>query len=241
MHSSKKLNYFNNMSKEKFLQSSIGKKLVMGITGLFLISFLLVHCFINALIFFNDGGETFNSGAEFMAKNYLIRTMEIVLFVGFLVHIFQSLILTLQNRKARPVKYAVVNGKANSKWYSRSMGFLGTIILLFLIIHLRHFWVESRFTDHIAHSEATKLPGQETLFAEMKEVFEQLWVVILYVLACVSLAYHLLHGFQSAFQTLGLNHKKYTPIIRLSGIAFSIIIPLIFAAMPITMYLEIIK
>ena len=161
-------------------KSSLGKKLVMGITGLFLISFLMVHCFLNSLIFINDGGETFNLGAEFMAKNWLIRAMEIVLFGGLLWHIIQAAILTRQNKKARPVAYAASNPSANSKWYSRSMGLLGTILLIFLIIHLRHFWVVSRFTDEITS-------GRETLFNEMKEVFSQLWVVVLYCLAMVSL------------------------------------------------------
>jgi succinate dehydrogenase / fumarate reductase cytochrome b subunit len=224
-----------------FLSSSIGKKLLMGITGMFLITFLLVHCFVNALIFFNDGGATFNKGAEFMGTNWIIRAMEIVLFVGFLLHIVQALILTLENRKARPIQYAAFNGKANSTWYSRWMGLLGTLILMFLIIHLKHFWVLSRFTDHIAHSEEAKLPGQETLFTEMKEVFENPIVVVVYCLAMVSLAYHLLHGFQSSFQTLGLNHKKYTPWIKKIGLVFSIVIPAVFAAMPIAMKLGLIK
>jgi succinate dehydrogenase / fumarate reductase cytochrome b subunit len=201
----------------------------MGLTGLFLITFLIVHCGINACIFFNDGGETFNMAAEFMAHNILIRTMEIVLFIGIIIHIVQSLILTLQNKKARPVEYAVNAGNANSKWYSRSMGLLGTLILLFLIIHLKHFWVVSRLTDEITS-------GRDTLFGEMKEVFSELWVVILYCAAMVSLAYHLMHGFQSAFQTMGWNHPKYMPVVRATGFWFSIIIPIIFALMPIAIY-----
>ncbi len=227
-------------SNSGFLKSSIGKKFVMGTTGLFLITFLIVHCFINMLIFLNDGGETFNKGAEFMGTNWLIRTMEIVLFLGLILHMVQALTLTLENRKARPVQYAQVAGAANSTWYSRSMGLLGTLILMFLIIHLKHFWVPSRFTDHIAHNEYEKLPGQETLYHEMLEVFENPIVVVVYVLAMISLAYHLLHGFQSAFQTLGLNHKKYTPMIKKCGVAFSIIISVLFAAMPIAMYLKLI-
>ncbi|MES2780815.1 MAG: succinate dehydrogenase cytochrome b subunit [Bacteroidota bacterium] len=218
----------------KLFSSSIGQKFIMGLTGLFLISFLLVHCGINALIFFNDGGETFNAGAEFMATNLLIRTMEWVLFIGLILHIIKGFSLWNQNNQARPVKYAMQDGKANSKWYSRSMGLLGTLLLMFLIIHLRHFWVVSRFTDEITS-------GRETLFNEMKEVFEHLWIVVLYVLAMVSLSYHLMHGFQSAFQTLGLNHKKYTPAIKSIGVAFSIIIPFIFALMPIAMHFEFIK
>ena len=217
-----------------FFQSSLGKKLLMSFTGLFLISFLIVHCFLNALIFVNDGGVTFNEGAEFMAHNPVIRVMEVVLFIGIIWHVVQALILTIQNKKARPIQYAVPAGSVSSKWYSQSMGLLGTLILLFLILHLKHFWVVSRLTDEISS-------GKETLFGEMKEVFANPVVVIIYVLGVISLAYHLMHGFQSAFQTLGLNHKKYTPVIKSIGFWFSIIIPLIFAAMPVSIFFGIIK
>jgi len=209
----------------------------MGLTGLFLISFLLVHCFINALIFFNDGGLTFNEGAHFMGHNWLIRTMEIVLFLGLILHIVQSLLLTLANKKARPVAYGAYNGAANSSWYSRSMGLLGTLILIFLIVHLAHFWVVSRFTG-IPTEDAN---GREDLYAIMLETFKNTGVVVLYTLSMVSLAFHLLHGFQSAFQTLGLNHKKYTPAIKKTGLIFALVIPAIFAAMPLAIYLGIIK
>jgi succinate dehydrogenase / fumarate reductase, cytochrome b subunit len=221
------------MSKKYgFLTSSIGKKVVMGITGIFLITFLVVHCFLNSLIFFNDSGLTFNQGADFMANNWLVRAMEIVLFLGIIIHIVQSLVLTLENRKARPVGYDRFNGAANSTWYSRSMGLLGTLILIFLIVHLAHFWVKSRITGLPGHDAN----GHEDLFIVMKETFAQTWVVVLYCFAMVSLAYHLLHGFQSAFQSLGLNHRKYTPFIKKLGVAFSIIVPIIFASMPLGVY-----
>ena len=217
--------------------SSIGKKLIMGITGLFLISFLVVHCFINALIIVNDGGLTFNMGAHFMGTNWIIRAMEVVLFAGLLAHIVQGFRLVFQNRAARPERYAVNNGAANSKWYSRSMGLLGTLLLIFLIVHISKFWVMSRFTG-IPTVDAN---GNHDLFAVMVETFKNPWLVVLYVLAMVSLAYHLLHGFSSAFQTLGWNHKKYTPLIKGFGFWFSIIIPLLFALMPVVMYLGCIK
>ncbi|TAE83927.1 MAG: succinate dehydrogenase [Bacteroidetes bacterium] len=218
----------------KMLGSSIGQKLIMGVTGLFLISFLVVHCGINALIFMNDGGQTFNKGAEFMGTNWLIRTMEIVLFAGLLLHIIKGYSLTRQNLNKRPVEYAVSAANKNSKWYSRSMGLLGTLLLIFLIIHLKHFWITSRFTDQITG-------GHITLYEEMKIIFSELWVVVLYMLSMISLGYHLLHGFQSAFQTLGLNHKRYTPLIKNTGVIFSILFPLLFALMPLVMYLGIIK
>lgn len=224
---------------KKFLESSIGKKVIMGITGLFLIVFLLVHCSVNACIFINDGGELFNKAAHFMGTNLLIRSMEVVLFFGIILHIVQALILTLHNNKARPVKYNKTNGNANSKWYSRSMGLLGTLLLIFLIIHLGHFWVKSRFTglEKVMYNNEE----YENLYVVMKLVFSNIFAVIVYVLGMISLSYHLLHGFQSAFQTLGLNHKNFTPLIKKIGIAFSIIIPLIFALMPIAMYFSWVK
>ena len=222
------------MSNNKLFKSSLAKKYLMGFTGLFLISFLLVHVGINSLIFFNDGGHLFEEAAEFMGTNWVIRTMEIGLMAGLLAHIVDGLYLWKENRKARPVQYAYNNPSANSTWYSRSMGLLGTILLIFLILHLKHFWVVSRFTDEITS-------GRETLFNEMKETFSNVWVVVIYVLAMVSLAYHLLHGFSSAFQSLGLNHKKYTPSIKAVGVAFSIIVPLLFAMMPIALHLGWIK
>jgi succinate dehydrogenase / fumarate reductase cytochrome b subunit len=213
--------------------SSIGKKLIMGITGLFLISFLVVHCFLNAFVFFDNTGVLFNEGAHFMATNWIIRAMEIVLMAGLLLHIVQGARLTFQNQAARPEKYAYHNGSANSKWYSRSMGLLGTLLLIFLIVHLSQFWTVSRFTG----IPTTDAAGHEDLYAVMKETFSNIWMVVLYVLSMISLAYHLLHGFASTFQTLGWNHKKYTPIIKAIGVWFSILIPLIFAAMPVWIYL----
>lgn len=223
--------------------SSLGRKLVMAVTGISLIAFLLVHCAINATVFFNDGGETFNVAAEFMGHNWLIRTAEIGLFVGLLWHIVQGIWLTFDNQKRRKAKYGASPGNANSKWYSRSMGLLGSIILIFLVMHLKHFWVVSRFAvphelEHMTYASGAHL---ENLYLEMVEVFANPVAVIVYVLGCIGLAYHLLHGFGSAFQTLGINHKSYTPIIHSVGVAFSIIVPLIFAIIPVVMHLQIIK
>ena len=117
------------------------------------------------------------------------------------------------------------------------MGLLGTLILIFLIIHLAHFWVKSRFTG----LPGVDANGNENLYLVMQVVFQEAWVVIVYCLSMISLAYHLLHEFQSAFQTLGINHKKYTPLIKKTGIAFAIIIPAVFAMMPIALYTGLIK
>lgn len=216
-----------------FLKSSIGKKVLMGLTGLFLISFLIVHVGINSLIFCNDSGEAFNAGANFMAHNPVIRVMEIGLFAGLILHIVQALLLTMENKKARPVGYAMVNGAANSSWYSRSMGVLGSLLLLFLVVHLGNFWVPTKIAV-FAHEE-------HNTFENMKAVFGQWYFVAIYMVGVISLCYHLLHGFQSAFQSLGLNHKKYTPVIKKLGVWFSIVVCLLFAAMPLAMFFHIIQ
>jgi succinate dehydrogenase / fumarate reductase cytochrome b subunit len=216
-----------------FLKTSVGKKVLMGLTGLFLISFLVVHVSLNATIFFNDGGQTFNAGADFMAHNIVIRIMEIVLFAGLIIHIVQALTLTLANKKARPVAYAKIDGAANSSWYSRSMGILGSLLLLFLVSHLSHFWIDTKI--------AVFKNEEHNTYLEMKEVFSHWYVVLIYLVGVIALCYHLLHGFQSAFQSLGLNHKLYTPIIKKVGVWFSITVCVMFAAMPVCMFLNIVQ
>ena len=233
------------MTWKNFFTSSIGKKITMGLTGIFLMTFLIVHCAINSMIFFKDGGETFNHWAHFMGANLIIRTVEIGLFAFLLLHIVQGLLLWKQNRSARPAKYIVNKPEANSKWYSRSMGLLGTLILIFLVMHLYHFWTPSRFGGlaNIRPLEETNLNEYNNqsvlnLYQEMLLVFQNnLLVVVVYTLGVISLFWHLLHGFQSAFQTFGINHKKYTPIIKAAGTWYSIIICVLFASMPLAIYL----
>lgn len=220
------MNWFSQL-----ITSTIGKKLIMALTGLFLISFLIIHCTINAMIFLNDGGVTFSHWGHFMGTNPVIRTLEIGLVAGFLIHIVQGLLLIKKNRDSRPVRYQVIASAPNSTWYSRSMGLLGTLLLLFLIMHTAHFWIPNR-----ANQFAT---GEElNLYQMMLNIFADPLIVILYVLGCISLAWHLLHGFWSAFQTLGLNHQRFNSIIHFVGTAFAIVVPLIFALMPIAIYLN---
>lgn len=219
------MNWFSRL-----ITSSIGKKMIMALTGLFLITFLIIHCTINAMIFLNDGGTTFSHWGHFMGTNPVIRTLEIGLVAGFLIHIFQGILLIKKNRDARPVRYQVVDSPSHSTWYSRSMGLLGTLLLLFLIMHTAHFWIPNR-----ANQFAT---GEElNLYQMMLDIFTNPVIVVLYVIGCISLAWHLLHGFWSAFQTLGLNHLRYNAIINVVGAAFAIVVPLIFALMPIAIYL----
>lgn len=213
------------------LTSTIGRKLVMSLTGLFLISFLVVHLSGNFQLLAGDGGLAFNAYAKFMTTNPIVKTLSYGLYAGFLIHIIMSVILVYKNKKARPVGYEKVKGSANSSWSSRNMGILGFIILLFLVIHLRNFWYEMHWGG-IATDEA----GNKDLFAVVNAAFSEWWYVVLYVVCMIGLAFHLSHGFSSAFQTLGLNHKKYTPFIKGLGIVYAILIPAAFASIPLIMF-----
>lgn len=219
------------MTWKQVFTSSIGKKLVMSFTGIFLILFLIIHVALNACIWANDNGAMFLQGAHFMGGTVVPRVLEIGLFAGLLLHIIQGFMLTAQNMKRRDEKYAVNYGNRGSKWYSRSMGLLGTIILLFLVVHISNFWLPNR-----AHQGF--LLGEEiNLYEKMKMEFSELWMVILYIVGCISLAYHLAHGFQSAFRTLGVHNKKYNRMLTSLGYGFSVIVPFTFAMMPVSFYL----
>ena len=211
----------------------------MGLTGLFLISFLVVHVGINACIWANDGGVMFNKAAHIMGSMIVIRIIEVGLFVGFFIHIAQGFVLEIENRSKRGIGYEVKMGNKGSKWYSRSMGLLGTILFLFLILHWWHFWIPSRFTG----INSIVIGGKEmhNLYNLMKITFSELWVVIIYVFACFSLCFHLMHGFQSAFRTLGVSNHRYLNLINNAGIGFSLIVSAAFAMMPVSMYLGWVK
>lgn len=203
------------------LTSSVGKKLIMGATGLFLCLFLVVHLAGNLLLFIPDGGETFNAYADFMSHSKLVRLMEIVLFLGFLFHIVDGIQLTRENKRTRPIPYAV-HRNSGASWPSRNMGLTGVIVLVFLLVHLNTFFVKHRL-----------LKEEMTMYDSVLQAFSHPLYSLFYVFAMVLLGLHLNHGFQSAFQSLGLKPRRYTPLIQKSGIAFSVLIPFGFATIPI--------
>jgi succinate dehydrogenase / fumarate reductase, cytochrome b subunit len=215
----------------KTFSGTVGRKIVMSVTGLFLCSFLVVHLIGNLQLFNDDGGASFNLYSHFMANNIIIRIMEVVLVLGFGFHIYDALVLTRKNKMARPVGYVNNHPEQNSTWSSRNMGLLGTVILVFLIIHLWNFFVPARFGG--LEGVVIEDVEYDNLYQRVVESFQVWWYVAIYVISMIALAYHLIHGFQSAFQSLGLDHKKYTPFIQKFGYAFSVIVCLGFAAIPL--------
>jgi len=232
------------MKWSQFFASVVGRKLVMAFTGLFLVSFLTIHVGLNSTIFNdlpffnkNDNGSMFNRAAHFMGAALVIRIVEFGLFAGFILHIVQGYVIELKNRKLRGTGYKTSLGNRGSKWYSRSMAILGTLIFLFLIMHVSHFWVPSRITNEL---ETVTYNNVEThnLFLKMYETFQQPLVVILYVLGVISLAYHLFHGFHSAFRSMGVHNKKYLGLLKVFGYGFTTVVAILFALMPISMYFD---
>jgi succinate dehydrogenase / fumarate reductase cytochrome b subunit len=219
----------------KLLTSTLGRKLFMALTGLFLILFLVIHLIGNLQLLKEDEGHAFNVYAKFMTSNPLIKTVSYVNYACIIIHVIWALLLTRKNYAARGVeRYAV--SKNSSPWTSRNMGILGTLILIFLVIHLQGFWYQM----HWGGIPTKNYDGEDVkdLFATVDFAYTQpLWVII-YVVSMVALAFHLWHGFASAFQTLGVNHLKYNPVISFVGKAFAIIVPALFALIPIWMYLH---
>ena len=205
-----------------FYTSSVGRKLLMGLSGFFLLSFLIVHLYINLFLLKQDRGSTFDTYAEFMATYPLVRPLEIVLFAGFLLHAAVGGWLWVTNRMARPVRYAVNRPSDNSTLSSRTAFWTGAFVLLFLVIHVNTFFVRSRF-----------FPDGTTMYERVEDAFSSPLYVCFYLVALVFLAYHLKHGVQSAFQTLGLKHAKYDRLIAAIGIVFWLLFPVAFAAIPL--------
>ena len=206
--------------------SSIGKKVIMSVTGLFLITFLLIHLTINLMTLF--GPEAFNKAAIFMETNTVIKIVEPVLALGFIFHIIYSVILYFQNRSARPVRYSKVNQKNASSWESRNMLILGLAVFAFLIVHLINYWYKFKFTDIIESGEMTQYEIVTSIM-----VPEYWYYIVIYIAGFIFLGLHLNHAFHSAFQTLGINNKYWLPRLKVIGAVYALIITLGFSAIPI--------
>lgn len=307
------------MSKSVLLKSSIAKKYWMAFTGLFLCLFLVGHLLGNLQLFAGgeEGKRAFNEYAYFMSHNPGIKIMSYLTYISILFHAIDGILLTIENKKARPVAYAHNKPNTNSKWYSRSMAILGSIVLIFIVTHMANFWWKAKYSSapfpihqviktvdlpvgqnpmtgemvtkpiEITYMLTTKGEYKEykyfepeskqeeiafdvkngTEFYDKKsnlkigEGYKDLYSVVMaffgqdkpdaglkansmalvavigYVLAMCVLAFHLMHGFSSAFQSLGLRHPRYTPMIETIGKAFAVLVPLAFASIPVFIYL----
>ena len=269
------------MAKSALLKSSLAKKYWMALTGLFLCLFLAGHLAGNLQLIFGDALQ-FNQYALFMTTNPAVKLLSYVTYISILFHAIDGILLTIQNKKARPIGYAKENPGANSAWASRNMAVLGTLILVFIVTHMVNFWAVMHFDESMplqtitidvggqkqefylttdggylpkmqVEQKAVEIRNRTEFFdasakVKLKDGYKDLHKItfaffqdaqygliatIMYVLAMFVLAFHLLHGFASAFQSLGLNHPKYNGLIRGFGNGFAILVPLLFAIIPL--------
>ncbi len=270
------------MAKSALLKSSITKKYWMALTGLFLCLFLSGHLAGNLQLLVPDNALNFNKYALFMTSNPAVKILSYLTYISILFHAIDGIMLTIQNRAARPIGYAKNNPSANSAWASRNMAVLGTLILIFIVTHMVSFWARMHFDENMPlQTIMISAQGQSQEFyvttdggylpkiqvdqkmilikdrtdfydaganVKIKEGYKDLYKItiaffqdakygllftLLYVVSMIVLSFHLLHGFSSAFQSLGMNHPKYTPAIKTIGKGFAIVIPLLFAIIPV--------
>ena len=209
-----------------FLKSSIGRKIAMALSAFFLMVFVLQHFAINILSVFNP--DLFNEASHFMGTNPLVQfVLQPILIFGVIFHFIMGFVLEFKNYASRSVSYAVNNGNANSTWMSRNMIYSGGFILVFLVIHFIDFWIPEINTKYIVGDSSGLLADGSDFryFEELQHKFVPLWRVLLYCIGFIFLSLHLLHGFSSAFQSVGANNK-YTQALKGFGKAYAVLIPL---------------
>lgn len=280
------------MAKSALLKSSIGKKYWMALTGLFLCLFLVGHLAGNLQLIFGTDLQ-FNQYAYFMTSNPAVKILSYLTYFSILFHAVDGILLTIQNKKARPIGYVKNNAAANSTWQSRNMAVLGTLLLVFIATHMVNFWAKMHFSNmplqqqtvsqsvpmtdqkmdlvvyntttggfvaqqqveggefEVRNNKEFYIKGTDVKFAEgYKDLYKitieffkdpkyGLVFTLFYVFSMVVLAFHLMHGFASAFQSLGANNPKYNGLINGLGKFFAIVVPLLFAIIPI--YIHFIK
>lgn len=217
--------------------TSIGRKILMALSGFFLMVFLLQHLAINFLSVISP--ELFNETSHFMGTNPLIQFfLQPLLIFGFIFHLVMGIWLEIYNRNARPIKYAHNKPSANSTWMSRNMVVTGIMVLLFLGLHFYDFWIPEMDTKYVQGDfSGLNEAGEFRYFEEVQHKFQDPIRTGLYVLAFIFLALHLLHGFKSAFQSVGANHHKYTPVIKKLSTVYAVVVPLGFTVVAIYHFL----
>lgn len=218
---------------QKGTLSTLMRKTLMALTGLFLCFFLVIHLLGNLQLLLPalQAKESFNSYSQLLSGNIFIKVISYVLYASIIIHCLDALFITLKNKKVAG-KYLHDQRRISSKWYSRNMGILGTLILIFLVFHFKDFWYQYKFGS---------LPvdeyGHKDLYTIVVGVYRDWWYVLFYVLAMFALGFHLLHGFFSAARSLGVYHPRYVRWIRVFGTWYSYIITFGFAIIPIYIYL----
>lgn len=215
--------------------NTLSREMLMCLTGLFLGFFLLIHFLGNLQLFLpqEQAHLQFNAYSHFLSGNIVIKIVSLVLYTSIILHAIDGLVITIKNKKSGGTYQSDRRGRA-SKWYSRNMGILGTLILIFLVIHFQNFWYVYKFGSLPLDDK-----GNKDLYILVVTVFKEWWYVVIYVISMIALCYHLIHGIYSAVRTLGLFHPKYVKWIKIAGITYSVIISVGFALMPVYVFLTV--
>ncbi len=219
----------------KFVFTSIGRKFLMSVTGIFLLLFILVHLTVNLLLIFDDTGALYNQGAHFMVSNPVIRIVEPVLGLGFLIHIIWSLIITWENWRARPVRYRKSIRSEATSWASRNMLILGGLVFVFLGIHLYNFYIKIKFTgDPLLEEVLIGDTAMHNTYLLVSTLFkESVLYCTFYILGGILLGLHVTHGFWSAFQTIGLNNKQWLNRLQWVARVYAVLVAVGFSVIPL--------
>lgn len=214
------------------------RKTLIALTGLFLCVFLVVHLSANAILLLpNDlASELYNSYSHTLRENPLITVVAYLLYISIIVHAVVALLITIKNKRAKPTKYVVNHSQQNSSWYSRNMGILGTLILIFIVIHLANFW--ARIKLGIGEEVLIDANGYKDVFSVTYELFQNIWFVLFYSILSIPLAFHLYHGLKSGFKTLGFYHKKGLKVLAKVSLVYAVVMGVGFGIIPIIVYLK---
>ena len=213
------------------MYSSITKKVIMSLMGLFLLTFLLVHLGLNLTLITFKSSAAFNLAAHFMGTNPVVKILEVVLFAGFAIHIFWGVILFFQNSAARPQSYAVSNNSQES-FFSKYMIHTGVLVFSFLVLHLMDFWYKSRFSGGMPLTQIDGITYEDMGKLVMDKFTDPVYSGI-YIAFLLFIGIHLDHAFQSALQSIGINHSKYTPFFKKFSRFLAVVITIGYISIPI--------
>ncbi len=220
------------------MDSHFFRKTIIALTGLFLCAFLLVHLSANSILLLPESiaRDLYNTYSTTLRESIFIKIIAYLLYLSIILHAFYALLVTLKNRKAKPQKYVVNHSKENSTWASQNTGLIGTVILLFIIVHLANFWARIK----LGMGEEVRLDslGNKDVYEVTYTLFQNIYYVIFYTVISIPLALHIHHGLKSAFKTLGFYHLKGSKIIANVSLVFAVIMAIGFGIIPFIVYFK---
>lgn len=214
------------------------RKTIMAATGIFLCIFLIVHLSANCILLLPEevARGLYNSYSTTLRESPLIKIVAYLLYLSIILHVVYALLITIRNRKAKPVKYKMNHSEENSSWTSQNMGLIGIVILLFIVVHLANFW--ARIKLGIGEAPGFDAEGNVDVYEVTYSLFQNIYYVIFYTVLMIPLGLHLHHGLKSGFKTLGFYHKKGLKTLAKVSLVYAAIMAIGFGIIPFIVYLK---